>query len=74
MGHTFKDKPVSKAVRQPKVQKKQRKDNYTQNLTANVDLFLEHEDDGLEDDGEFETAYSDDTADYPSEDQEEDSK
>ena len=63
MGHTFKDNKVFKADKQPRIQKKQRKDNLIQNLTRNADLFLE--DDEVEVEDNFDIFTGDDTDDYP---------
>ncbi len=57
MAHTYKDKSPYKADRQPRLQKKARKDNYSQNLTANADMFMEDDTD-LDDDSDQYEAYT----------------
>ncbi len=45
MGHTRKDSREAKADRTPRVQAKIRKNNNLQNLTRNVDMFLDEDED-----------------------------
>lgn len=48
MGKTHKDAKSVKAERGPKIQQKQYKNNYLQNLTRNADMFMDSEDEDLD--------------------------
>lgn len=65
MSGTYKDNKVFKAEKQPRIQQKQRKNNYAQNLTRNVDMFLEEDNEGVEVEDNFDLFTADDTDDYP---------